>query len=152
MHFLFKTPANNSNDLENSKKLLKSLDYEANEGNSLFRVNYITNTDTTLKLHIQTEVHHKLFGTQCVVMGHAFKSNALNQPLRGFILKDILELLNPQDFANTIHFLIEAGTIDKQKTLIKRAEKIADKFNFKLVKKIPIANSRSFYLEYTKDF
>lgn len=151
MHFLFKPAVNSTNDLEKSKKLLKSLDNQI-ERNVILKVNYITNTENTLKLHIQTNISHKLFGTDYSVMGHAFKSNVLNQPLRGFILKDILELLKPEDFASVIHFLIEAGTLDKQKTLIKRAEKIADKFNFKLIKKIPIANSRSFYLEYSQGF
>lgn len=113
------------------------------------KINYISNTENHIKVWVETENTHNLFGTDIQVKGHCYRDTYLNQPLKGFRLSEILEVLKKENFANCIYFFVEAGTIDKQKTLMRRAEKLKDFFNFSFVRKIPIKNSRSFYLEYS---
>lgn len=115
------------------------------------KINYISNTENHIKVWVETENTHNLFGTDIQVKGHCYKDTYLNQSLKGFRLIEILDILKKENFAPNVYFFVEAGTIDKQKTLTRRAEKIADTFKFSFVRKIPINNSRSFYIEYSND-
>jgi len=114
------------------------------------KINFFSNTETTIKCYLETEQDHILFGTNEKVKGHIFASHDFNQPLKGFSLTDLLNTLKEENIADTFHFLVEAGTLFKQSVFEKRVFKIANKFDYEFSKKIPILNSRSYYLEYKK--